>query len=75
METNAPTNLDWLKEFLPLLRCPDTHQALRWAETADFVRHGQPENIPALVNQDGSQFFPIDQGIPLLLPKAARITE
>lgn len=69
----ANTNsLDWINEVLPLLRCPDSHQPLRWADADDLVRHGLPGDVRALTNSDGTQLFPIDQGIPILLPQATR---
>jgi uncharacterized protein YbaR (Trm112 family) len=61
--------LTWIDEFLPLFRCPDTHQPLRWADPDDLARHAR-----AADEQDGSRFFPIDQGIPILLPQAASST-
>jgi len=61
--------LDWINDFLPSLRCPDTHQPLRWATAADLDRHARPEGEQALVTVDGDRFFPIDQGIPILLPQ------
>ncbi|MCB1228130.1 MAG: hypothetical protein KDK99_20155 [Verrucomicrobiales bacterium] len=57
----------WLVDFLPLLRCPDTAQPLRLA-TAEECQTAQQMGKTALARQDGSRIFPIDQGIPLLLP-------
>lgn len=65
----APANLDWVDEFLPLFRCPHTHQPLRWAQGEDLARHGRPAAEKALVCEDGSRFYPIDDGIPVLLPQ------
>lgn len=62
-------DLDWIKEALPLLRCPDTHQPLRWAMPEDLQRHGHPPGGKALVREDGSRLFIIDDGIPILLPE------
>jgi uncharacterized protein YbaR (Trm112 family) len=62
-------DLSWIDTFLPLLRCPDTQQPLRWAGEADLQRHGKPPTEKGLVSDDGSRFFPIDDGIPLLLPQ------
>lgn len=59
----------WIDEFLPLFRCPDTHQPLRWARESDLIRHGREAAEKALVSEDGTRFFPIDQGIPILLPQ------
>jgi uncharacterized protein YbaR (Trm112 family) len=63
--------LTWIDEFLPLFRCPDTHQPLRWADPDDLARHARAADEQGLVTEDGSRFFPIDQGIPILLPQAA----
>lgn len=37
--------------------------------TEDLQRHALPADTKALVNQDGTRFYPIDQGIPVLLPQ------
>lgn len=66
----APMDLAWIDSFLASFRCPDTHQSLRWAVEADLLRHGRPLDEKGLVTDDGSRFFPIDQGIPILLPQA-----
>lgn len=63
-------NLDWINDFLPQFRCPDTHQTLRWATAEDLQRHGRPVDEKALVREDGSRVFVIDAGIPILLPEA-----
>jgi uncharacterized protein YbaR (Trm112 family) len=65
---------NWINEFLPLLRCPDSRQALRWAEDQDLERHARPASEKGLVTEDGSRYFPIDDGIPILLPQAASVT-
>ncbi|HYF35460.1 MAG TPA: hypothetical protein VD994_09240 [Prosthecobacter sp.] len=62
-------DLSWIDEFLPLFRCPDTHQALRLAAEEDLRRHGRSPEEKGLVTEDGSRYFPIDQGIPILLPQ------
>ncbi len=59
----------WLEDFLPLMRCPDTHQPLRRATAEECAKWGVSA---ALTTQDGSQQFPIDAGIPILLPSIAR---
>lgn len=56
----------WLEDFLPLMRCPDTHQPLRRA-TADECAKSNVTS--ALATQDGSRIFIIDDGIPILLPR------
>jgi uncharacterized protein YbaR (Trm112 family) len=60
------TNDSWIEDFLPLMRCPDTHQPLRRA-TAEECAANQVE--AALATADGSRVFVIDAGIPILLPK------
>jgi uncharacterized protein YbaR (Trm112 family) len=59
----------WLEDFLPLMRCPDTHQPLRHATAEECAKLGVSA---ALTTQDGSQHFAIDDGIPILLPQASR---
>jgi uncharacterized protein YbaR (Trm112 family) len=61
--------LEWINEALPLLRCPDTHQPLRLATPEDLRKHGHPSEEKALVREDGSRLYSIDNGIPILLPK------
>ncbi len=61
--------LEWINEALPLLRCPDTHQPLRWATPEDLRKLGHPPDEKALVREDGSRLFTIDDGIPILLPE------
>ena len=63
-------NLDWINDFLPKMRCPNTHQPLRWATAEDLQRHGRPADEKALCREDGSRLFQIDKGIPILLPEA-----
>ena len=55
----------WLEDFLPLMRCPDTHQPLRRATADECAKHGVKA---ALITEDGSRVFTIDDGIPILLP-------
>lgn len=57
---------EWLNDFLPLMRCPDTHQPLRRA-TAEECAANQVE--AALATEDGTRVFVIDNGIPILLPR------
>lgn len=77
--------MDWLNDLLPKLRCPDTHQSLRWpteAELAQFPLPTTPEgkvlatpapsSTPsALITEDGTRLYLIDKGIPVLLPGSA----
>ncbi len=64
-----PTDTSWLDDFLPLMRCPDTHQPLRHATQEECVKWGVSA---ALTTEDGSQQFTIDDGIPILLPRISR---
>lgn len=64
-------DLTWINDFLPTFRCPHTHQPLRWAAEADLLHHGLPAGEKALVSQDGTRLYPIDGGIPVLLPQAS----
>jgi uncharacterized protein YbaR (Trm112 family) len=59
-------NTEWLNDFLPLMRCPDTHQPLRRA-TAEECAANQVDS--ALATEDGTRVFVIDNGIPILLPR------
>jgi uncharacterized protein YbaR (Trm112 family) len=63
------TDTSWLEDFLPLMRCPDTHQPLRRATAEECVKLGVSA---ALATQDGGQYFTIDDGIPILLPRVSR---
>lgn len=66
--TTATDTAPWLEDFLPLMRCPDTHQPLRRATAGECAQHGL---LAALATQDGTRFFAIEDGIPILLPQAA----
>lgn len=59
------TTDNWLEDFLPLMRCPDTQQPLRRATAEECAKQGVQN---ALATQDGSRLFVIDDGIPILLP-------
>jgi uncharacterized protein len=70
-------------DLLQILRCPESHQTLKAADAAlvqklnDRIpsgqllnRAGQPVTQPSeggFVRQDGQLFFPIRNGIPMLL--------
>ncbi|MFC5455914.1 hypothetical protein [Prosthecobacter fluviatilis] len=56
----------WLEDFLPLMRCPDTHQPLRRATAEECAQH---QVDAALATADGTRLFVIDAGIPILLPR------
>ncbi len=62
-------DLTWINNFLPKLRCPDTHQSLRWATSEELQTNGYPTDAQALAREDGTRLFPIDAGIPILLPQ------
>lgn len=59
---------DWLEDFIPLMRCPDTHQSLRRATPEECAKLGVSA---ALATQDGSEYFTIDEGVPILLPRVS----
>lgn len=62
----ASASTTWLDDFLPLLRCPDTHQPLRRATDEECASR---QMSAALATQDGTRLFMIDNGIPILLPQ------
>lgn len=57
-------SVDWITEFLPKLRCPHTHEALRLVDDGT-----------AVVNASGTHRYPVVQGIPHLLPDSAIIAQ
>lgn len=57
----------WLNDFLPLMRCPDTHQPLRRATPEECAASRVDA---ALATADGTRIFVIDNGIPILLPRS-----
>lgn len=63
--------LEWLERFLPVLRCPASHQPLRWASDEEVRRTALPPGARALASIDGKHVYPIDDGIPLLFPESA----
>ena len=66
----SAADLDWIESFLPKFRCPDTRQPLRWATAEECARAGLPAaEKSALARSDGTRVFPIDDGIPILLPQ------
>jgi uncharacterized protein YbaR (Trm112 family) len=65
---NPSPKSDWIDDFLPVMRCPDTGRPLRRATAEECAREGLSA---ALAVEDGSRFFVIDAGIPILLPKVS----
>ena len=63
--------LTWLDDFLPLMRCPNTHESLRLATVADLTAVGLPESSAALANASGTQVYPVIDNMPHLLPTSA----
>jgi uncharacterized protein YbaR (Trm112 family) len=59
---------DWLTPFLPLLRCPASGLSLRPATPEEKEARGLPSEAEALVSGDGAHWYPIELGIPVLLP-------
>lgn len=64
---SAP-DLAWLESFLPLLRCPVSGQPLHLASGDELAARGLAGDQPVLLSQDGSRSYPVDHGIPVLLP-------
>ena len=65
------TSLPWLADFLPLLRCPNTHEPLRPATESEVARAGLPVGHPALANASGTLVYPVIDNMPHLLPTSA----
>lgn len=57
--------------WMQTLRCPKTGQPLRPADAATIQRaNATSKNVPAtagLVTEDGQWFYPVQDGIPVLL--------
>jgi uncharacterized protein YbaR (Trm112 family) len=58
--------LEWIERWLPILRCPNSGQPLRWATDQDRARLN-PQAV--LVSEDGGHGYYVDQGILVLLPE------
>ena len=63
----------WIDEFLPKMRCPNTHEALRHASDLEKDRAGIGKNQTALANQSGTHVYPVIERILRLLPDDARV--
>ena len=70
---STTVDLAWLTPFLPKLRCPNTHEALRPATEEERQRFGAASDTPALVNQSATHLYPVIAGIPHLLPTSALV--
>jgi uncharacterized protein YbaR (Trm112 family) len=62
-------DLSWINDFLPTFRCPHTHQSMRWATAEDLQFHHRAADAAALVSEDGTRFYHVEDGIPVLLPQ------
>jgi len=61
---------DVLTELASLLRCPITGQQLHLATPEEF-RSLEPHNADGfLVREDGTAAYPVEKGIPSLLPES-----
>ncbi len=55
-------------DILPILCCPESRQPLHEATPEELKRFGAESG---LVREDGKILYPIQNGIPLLIPSAA----
>jgi len=53
------------EELISALRCPVTGQSLKLVSSSDLDTEKFPEG--ALVTEDGSHAYPIEDGFPILL--------
>lgn len=59
---------DWLAPFLALLRCPASGLPLRVASAHERAARGLADGEVFLISEDGSHAYPVEHGIPVLLP-------
>lgn len=67
----AATTTPWIDDYLPLLQCPRTQQALRHATDLEKSRAGIALTADALANADGTHVYPFTDGILRVLPDDA----
>ena len=61
---------DVLTELASLLRCPITGQQLHLATPEEFRSLASHDADGFLVREDGAAAYPVDKGIPSLLPES-----
>lgn len=61
-------DLAWLAPFLPLLRCPASGLPLHVASARELAARGLAAGQQMLISQDGAHAYPVEDGIPVLLP-------
>ena len=61
---------DVLTELASLLRCPITGQQLHLATPEEFRLLESHDADGFLVREDGAAAYPVDKGIPSLLPES-----
>ena len=66
--TRLMSDLSWLDELLPLMRCPVSKQPLRLATVEEKRAASLPIDQPALISNDARHIYPVADGIPILLP-------
>lgn len=66
--TPMSAELAWLAPFLPLLRCPASGLPLHLASAQELAARGLAADQQMLVSQDGAHAYPVENGIPVLLP-------
>jgi uncharacterized protein YbaR (Trm112 family) len=62
---------DVLTELAALLRCPITGQQLHLATPEEFRSLASHDADGFLVREDGTAAYPVEKGIPSLLPESA----
>jgi len=56
--------------LISILCCPETHQALRIA-TDEELKAFSEDLKAALIREDGLAVYPVQGGIPMIVPEAA----